>query len=66
MYIRIYRGGGIDSACMPRRPKAVDMAFYFFHLRNDCDRILDLAGRELDGIEAVRAVAIEEARGRRN
>ena len=38
------------------------MALYFFHLRNGTDLLLDFDGREVDGIAAVQAAALKDAR----
>lgn len=38
------------------------MALYFFHLRNGTDLLLDPDGREVDGLAAVQAAALRDAR----
>lgn len=39
------------------------MPVYYFHLRNAQHRVLDSTGRQLDGMDAVKAAALQEARG---
>jgi hypothetical protein len=38
------------------------MPTYFFHLRDGEDLMLDMDGRELDGLDAVKKLALIEAR----
>ena len=38
------------------------MSLYFFHLRDGADIALDPEGRELSGIDAIRPIALADAR----
>jgi hypothetical protein len=38
------------------------LALYYFHLRDGANYVLDLEGRELESLDAVRAAALREAR----